>query len=270
MKRNIVLEWRTFNLWSKQFLKINKDLLNEAVLDKFKSECATDDIYSDDISWLEDIVMSVNPEPAGSDLEGELTSRLEKSYSAVRAFHAGCPRDVSTYYEKGLLPLDPEVARKAIKSHFLDGDFPELSESELDAAIEDTSFETREGRIYFNLDERLLIEHCGHYLLYGSEFATGVAASLNRNGTDKTNNYQKSLKNIGRPTMFICDVPWNMISEDTKGELMRTFMAELFLHLKTPFYRPTMIDFGFSIRCRLPPAQIAGHYHPEGVRDPIG
>jgi len=96
MKRNVVLEWRTFNLWSRQILEINKDLLNEAVLDKFRVECTLDDIYSDDICWLEDIVRSVNPEAADGDLEGKLTSRLKKYYSAVRAFHAGNSRDVSS------------------------------------------------------------------------------------------------------------------------------------------------------------------------------
>lgn len=245
-------------------------MLDEAVLDKFRAEHTPDDIYSDDISWLEDVVRSVNPGAADGDLEGKLTSCLKKYYSAVRAFHAGCPRDVSSYYERGLLPLDSQAARLAVKSHFLAGDFPELTETDLDAAIEDTSLETREGRIYFNLDERFLIEHCGHYLLYGSEYATGIAASLNRNRGDRTLDYKKSLKSIGEPTMFICDVPWNLISDDTKGELTRTFIAELFRHLKTPSYRPTMIDFGFSIRCHLPPAQIAGHYRLEGVRDPIG
>lgn len=269
MARKTVLEWRTFNIWSKQIKRITRDLLSKDVLEEFKSENAPE-IYSDDIGWLEDIVERVNPEAAGGDLEHELTIRLMKYYSAVRAFHASCPHDVMSYYEKGLLPLDPEAARIAVKGHFLGGDFPELSESNLDAAIKDTSLETREGRIYFNLDERFLIEHCGHYLLYGSEYATGVAASLNRNRTDKTKNYKKSLKNLGRPTMFICDVPWDMISEGTKSELTRTFLAELFRHLKTPSYRPTMIDFGFSIRHRLPSAQIAGHYHPEEVRDPIG
>jgi len=269
MAGKAVLEWRTFNVWCKQIKKITKDLLNKEVIEKFKSE-NTSEIYSDDIGWLEDIVRCVNPKAAGSDLEGELTRRLMKYYSAVRAFHAGCPRNVSSYYEKGLLPLDPETLRSAVKSHFLGGDFPELSESDLDAVIEDTSLETRVGRIYFNLDERILIEQCGHYLLYGSEYATGIAAGLNRNRNDRTKDYKKSLKNLGKPTMFICDVPWNMISEGTKGELTRTFIAELFRHLKTPSYRPTMIDFGFSIRCCLPPAQIAGHYHPEGVRDPIG
>lgn len=177
-----------------------------------------------------------------------------------------CPH----YYEKGLLPLDPEAARSAVKGHFLAGNFPELTEVDLDAAIEDTTLETREGRTYFNLDERFIIEHCGHYLLYGSEYATGIAASLDRNKTGRTKDYKKSLKNIGKPTMFICDVPWNMISESAKGELTRTFIAELFHHLKTSSYRPTMIDFGFSIRRPLSPMQIAGHYHPEGVRDPFG
>lgn len=265
MGRKPVLEWRTFNVWRKQILGITRDLLNKEVLEEFKAG-NTSEIRSDDIGWLENIVGRVNPGVASSNLEGELTSRLLKYYSAVRAFHAGCPRDVSSYYEKGLLPLDPEIARSAVKSHFLGGDFPELSESDLDAVIEDTSMETIEGRIYFNLDERVLIEHCGHYLLYGSEYAVGLAASLSR---DRARDYRKSFKNIGRPTMFICDIPWKLISDGIKSALTLRLIAELFRHLKTPSYRPTMMDFGFSIRQRLPPAQIAGHYHPEGVRDPI-
>jgi hypothetical protein len=94
----------------------------------------------------------------------------------------------------------------------------------------------------------------------------GLAASLCGIGT---RDYRKSLKNIGVPTIFICDVPWGLISDGTKSSLTRTFTAELFRHLKTSSYRPTMIDFGFSIRRLLPPSRIAGHYHPVSVRDPI-
>lgn len=266
MKRHTVLEWRTFNLWSKQILEITKELLTQNVLDAFTSECSPDDIYRDDIGWLERIVNRFVPAVGDGGLEGELTRRLTRYYSAVRAYHAGCPRDVSSYYEKGLIPLDPVATAASVKRHFLSGDFPELREADLDAVIRETSLETIEGRIYFNLDERFLIEHCGHYLLYGSEYAVGLAASLCEVGM---RDYRKSLKNVGVPTLFICDVPWGLISDGTKSSLTRTLTAELFRHLKTPSYRPTMIDFGFSIRRRLPPSRIAGHYHPAAVRDPI-
>lgn len=266
MKRHIALEWRTFNLWNKQILEITKDLLTHNVLDTFASECSPDDIYRDNIDWLERIVKRFVPTIGDGELEGELTRRLMKYYSAVRAYHAGCPRDVSSYYEKGLIPLDPAAAAATFKSHFLSGDFPELNEADLDAVVRETSLKTIEGRVYFDLDERFLIEHCGHYLLYGSEYAVGLAASLCGAGT---RDYRKSLKNIGVPTMFICDVPWGLISDGTRSSLTRTFTAEMFRHLKTPSYRPTMITFGFSIRRRLPPSYIVGHYHPVSVKDPI-
>jgi hypothetical protein len=256
----------SFILWSKQVLEIAKDLFTQDVLEVFKSECTQDDIYRDNIGWLERIVKRFVPTIGEGELEGELTRRLTKYYSAVRSYHAGCPRDVSSYYEKGLMPLDPVAAASTFKNHFLGGDFPELNESNLDAVIRETSLETIEGRICFNIDERFLIEHCGHYLLYGSEYAVGLAASLCEAGS---RDYRKCLKNVGVPTMFICDVPWGLISDGTKSSLTRTFTAEVFRHIKTPSYRPTMIDFGFSIRRRLPPSQIVGHYHPAGVRDPI-
>src|SRR5437588_11747139 len=114
MKKNIVLERRTFNLWSRQIRDITKDLLNEAVLEKFRAEYTTEDIYSDDSCWLADLITGINPGADGVSIEGELTRRLTKYYSAVRAFHAACPRGVSSYYEKGLLPLDPEAAGSAV------------------------------------------------------------------------------------------------------------------------------------------------------------
>src|SRR5919205_705887 len=169
MARKAVLEWRTFNIWIKQILRINKDLLSRAVVKEFKSDNKLE-ILSDNIGWLEEVVRRVNPLPKFDRLEDELTERLVRYYSAVRAFHACRPLDVSSYYEQGLIPLDPGKAASDFKRHLLCGDFPELDESDLDSVIKDTTLDTIEGRVYFNLDERLLIEQCGHYLLYGSEY----------------------------------------------------------------------------------------------------
>jgi hypothetical protein len=215
MARKAVLEWRTFNIWSKQILRINKDLLSRAVVEEFKSDNKLE-ILSDNIGWLEEVARRVNPLYKFDRLEDELTGRLVRYYSAVRAFHACRPLDVSAYYEQGLLPLDPRRAASDFKRHFLCEDFPELDESDINSVIEETTLETIEGHVYFNLDERLLIEQCGHYLLYGSEYVVGLANGLRRTGSS---NYRQSLKNIGTPTMFICDVPWGLISDGTGGSL---------------------------------------------------
>src|SRR5205085_5151702 len=120
---------------------------------------------------------------------------------------------VASYYERGLVPLDTQAAAALAKELFLSGAFPELNQTLLDEAMARVGTDTRVGRVYFELDEQLLVEDCGHYLLYGSEYILGIAAEL-ESGQDR--DYRQLLKGMGKPTIFVCDVPWRLISAQTK------------------------------------------------------
>lgn len=215
--------------------------------------------------WLADLLPPGERPEVGSEVEAKLVRKLTRRFSYLRAYHACSPKSVASYYERGLVPLDAQAVAALAKELFLSGDFPELDEAQLNEAITRVGTATRVGRVYFDLDEELLIEHCGHYLLYGSEYVLAIAAQLERSQKRK---YRQLLKGMGKPTIFVCDVPWKLISAQTKRELVQRVTREAIDLVGRPSYRVSTQDFGFSIRKTLPPQQIVRHYHPQNISDP--
>jgi hypothetical protein len=84
-------------------------------------------------------------------------------------------------------------------------------------AIEKIDPTTREGVAHLSLDDKHLIEHCGHYLIDGSEYLMVVAAELRiMTGRD----FFPSLRREGVPTVFECEVPVNMIADHGSMNLL--------------------------------------------------
>jgi hypothetical protein len=117
--------------------------------------------------------------------------------------------------------------------------------------------------VYLALDERHLLERCGHYLVYGSEALAGVAAQLHRHlGW----NVQVLLLQTGTPTIFAFDVPCSALSAEDLDELARNIVGELEY---PPDGEPSMKDFTVAPRRRLPPSLIVRHYSVCRVHDPV-
>jgi hypothetical protein len=226
-----------------------------------------EEVYPEEINWIAPLLARMKPGYLAADFEIHFTKRLTAHYCHLRAFHGCSPTDVSSYYERGIVPLDPQAAVDSVKSVLLSGQYPELTDKQIDEAIARHRLYDSDKRVYFGLDDRFLIGHCGHYLLYGSEYRVGIAAELSaRIGRD----YRRCFKGLGTPTMLVCDIPWRMISEEIHRSLCRTLLAETFRNLLDPSYAPGVIDFGFSIGGVLPPEYIVSHNSPDKIRDPLG
>jgi hypothetical protein len=255
--------WQDYAAWADDIRKLLADII-DGVIRRFRSS-PPEYVVSDDMSWLDDIVFRAK----GSivDVKTALAERLLENYGELRAFHGCCPTDISSYYRDGLLPLDYVRAEQFLREHFLSGAFPEISEGELLMALEDCKSKYRYGQVFFEANERLLVERCGHYLLYGSEYALGVAAKLSR--PDRVKDYRRSLKGLGTPTVFVCDVPLRLISSSIVLELAGNMLEVLFERILNRSYHHPQTPFGFSIMKTLTPEFIIDHYHPKVVRDPI-
>lgn len=263
-RRSII--WQNYVSWENDIRQLMVDILDDAVVSRFLA-APPKYVVSDDTSWLDDIVQEVSG--AKVDVKATLAERLFENFQALRAFHGCCPRDISSYYRDGILPLDYERAERFARSHFLSDAFPEISEDELLKAMEECKSQYRGGHVYFEANEKFLKDHCGHYLLYGSEYLVAVAATLTRQ--DRRRDYRHSLKGLGTPTVFVCDVPLELISSDIRLELAGSMLEVLFEHFLNKTYRHPQIgnSFGFSTRKALEPEFIMDHYHPQVVRDPI-
>ncbi|WP_269632521.1 hypothetical protein [Pelomonas sp. BJYL3] len=201
------------------------------------------------------------------DSKALVAERLCQKYVAIRAVHGTRTIDINSFYENGLIPLDLNQQQKRAREIFLSGAFPELSEENLRTAIASFGDHQREGRVYFEANEDLLIDLAGHYMLYGSEYLSGLAGHLGY-----ARKYQRVLKQHGAPTLFVCDVPLSMLSPGTLLEFAGEALETLFQELLDgeSFIRNRYRGAGFCIRQRLPPECIVGHCHPSVKRDPSG
>jgi hypothetical protein len=184
-------------------------------------------------------------------------------YRDVTVFHAARPQDVQTYYRDGLRLADHIELTSVARGIFLSGEFPELNEDAFDAAVGGLSG-IDNLRAYVSLDDREYIEHCGHYLIYGSEHICGIAAQLSRNNTQ---DYRQVLKRFGRPTVFQFSLPLNQVDESDLielGELLHDCIRDVRAGKKPP-----VEDFTFLLQAPLSPKFILGHEHPTTIKDPL-
>lgn len=221
-------------------------------------------VVSDELDWLDNIVLKVHDREIDSKVE--LAEMLRHRYDAMRAYHGTRTADIESFYTKGLIPLQPSYFNDQARKIFLSGDYPHLTEKHLEDAIKEVGSDLREGRVFFEANESELLNRCGHYILYGSEYLTGIAAHLGRYP-----DCRQALKKIGTPTVLICDVPLDLISEHSIRELSGMALEFIFQELLDgkKFRVDRTRASAFSIREPLPASCITGHYHPTGVRDPL-
>lgn len=221
-------------------------------------------VVSDDLTWLDDIVRST----LGIEVDSkeELADRLMTRYRALRAYHGTSATSLEPFYTQGLRPLVIEEYHQRAREVFLSGQYPELSEGDLQRAIEEVGPETREGRVYFEANEHLLTERCGHYFLYGSEYLVAIAAHLG-----ERRDYRRALKGVGRPTLLVCDVPMRQLRRGMVLALAGMALEAVFQELiDGEGYAPSKWrGIGFSISEPLHPACLVGHCHPTNLQDPL-
>lgn len=187
---------------------------------------------------------------------------IRNEFSYIRVYHACRPIDLGDYYNNGLRLLNLEQLKSIAESIFCSR-FTNITTKDISDAFEYIGGKTRQGFLYFALDKRELLTYSGHYLIYGSEFLHGVAVFLRgKYGCD----YSFLLKESGIPTIFICDIPFEFLSESTIDELNRTIQR---LIGKKSVKSAPHIDFSLILSKPIDANSIIGHLHPIKILDPI-
>lgn len=172
---------------------------------------------------------------------------LEKNYTHIRAYHGCSTKNVENYYKYGILPINKNFAKKQALELLIDDGTS--SETVLRVFNEHwKEFDIVHRSVWFSLLRQELIKYSGHYLIYGSEFITNMAAELCC--LDK-------LKEKGQPTIFHCDVPIQQIP------------AYFFDSIKEKLKIGDIKNCGFKIEDNLSPEEIVKHDTPKLVYDPL-
>lgn len=129
---------------------------------------------------------------------------LKNEYTHIRGYHRCRPLNIDNYYDNGIVPINKEQA--LIQALYLLRDEWVDQDEIIKVFISHWSnLEEVHKHVWLTLTRKELIDSCGHYLIYGSEFICGMAAELG---------CQRNLRKKGTPTIFHCDVPIEKIPSD--------------------------------------------------------
>ncbi len=255
--------------WRDRIWHMLEDLVTAEVKDAFIGD-PPESVFSDDLSWLDEIVYEVTGRIV--NMKELVVDRFANEYRAFRAGHGTRTNDVGPFYSHGLRYLRPDEIENRARAIFLNGQYPLGNEARLKDAIDDVDARNtsggRPGRLYFAAEERSLITRIGgsgHYLVYGSEYL--YCLGMRTIGEWET---RQALKSIGRPTMFVCDIPMSMMRPHTLGEFAGMVIEYLFCELANLPCHALSAGAGsaLSIAQDLPGRCIVGHYHPARVHAP--
>ncbi|MFB9148974.1 hypothetical protein [Roseovarius ramblicola] len=260
-----VWEFQNYSGWKSSILYLLNDVIDEDVRAKFLDE-PPEYIVGDNLDWLDGIIEAVHG--CKSDIGELLVNRLRTHYRAFRATHGTRTADLASFYEKGLLPLDPNRIHDELRSRFLNGRFRDVGEAQLEAAMEDMGDVDgggREGRLYFEANQDFLIQFCAHYMIHGSEYLHCLAIRLGN-----PDRFRAELRKEGKPVVFVCDVPMAFISSRSLRDFAGTTLEYIFkdFFFDGDFEPEPYQGAGFSILQPLCPQAIVGHFFPAKMRDP--
>lgn len=168
-------------------------------------------------------------------------------YTHIRVYHACRPTDVNEYLENGIHDFTKQEAYNIALSRLTQCGIDEQSITEVFNEQWDSSIH-RFDTICVSISKDELLDKAGHYLVYGSEFINGMAAQLF---------CQDELKQIGVPTIFVCDVEISKFSLDILEVIE-----------DGSFYNGRW-DGGIFLRGNIEADEIVDYIQPKKMFDPI-
>jgi hypothetical protein len=250
--------WAEARDWHVKLERLLDDYLTAAVKRRLRGT-DPEAFYDDDLSWLEDAC----DDPFGSCLDDLLADRLGRW--RVRTFHAGRPRDVEAYLTGGLRRLRGEEAFEQLAQLIVGHEqlAPLRDEAILRRALVEIEAEGRTGHTFVALDVRELLDGAGHYLIYGSEYLSGILVQA---GGCRC---QDVLKLEGIPTIFVIDLPVALMRRADVRQFSRFLLSHWAVNVACRRKAAPMVDFTFDLTCDVPAQCITSHHHPALVRDPL-
>lgn len=257
--------------WRGRVWGMLSDLIDDRVIENFKKH-PPEYVVSDDLSWLDKIISTTLG--IDTDIKEVTAERLQNEFQYFRAAHATRTDDLSQFYKNGLKILRASTIEDRARVLFLNGRFPEATEHLLQKAIDDIDARNlscgREGRLYFcAVEENLFTRYgsAGHYLIYGSEYLYCIGTRVAPHFSAR-----KILSEIGRPTLFVCDIPFDLMRHATVKEFAGMILEYLFCEIidgQEAHALSPGAGSALSLTVDLPASFIVGHYHPAKIYDPL-
>lgn len=247
------IRWTDLTTWYPWLTLVLRDLLQPLAVDRLR-DVESDDLYDDDPEWL-DVVLHEFPGSEEAFIE-LVDQALERS--RVRTFHGTRTADARSFAEEGIWLHDRAKLEAHVRSLVAHHEALNGMTDRLDEEFARTAHLIDHGRCFVVVDERVLIEECGHYLLGGSEFVQGILGPY----------AAQAVLSDCAPTVIEVDLPLSRVTPSQLREFSRTLVGEWAKVLRRSRSTPRRLDFSFCLREPVPPSWIVGHFHPPVVHDP--
>jgi len=213
--------------------------------------------YWDTHEWYEPLRIESGIEDH-DDFVRELGRDLPNLFEKLRGVHLCRPVDLQSYRTRGIVRLNPVDARDEFIA-FLKAEHPELTDGAIQRAIAraNTRIELREAKVFFAIDERFMLEHAGHYAVFGSEYQLAIAAELGSGQRD----YRQTLRRRGRPAYVVIHVPMTVLDEDDLKDLAGDLLLGAISSFHLGVSKPDLTGSGWDIEMDVPPEWVQDVVH---------
>ncbi len=254
-----IFVWEKYSEWSNDFKQLTFGLLSEDFIARIKQN--VEEIYTDDSGPLEELISDGEDNILNYE---KFIEEFRKCYTHIMTYHACRPIDVMSYYKNGLQKIGFKSLQNRFREIYLNQTFPEISELDIEKAIESLSRDYSKNELYVTLDDREFISYCGHYLIYGSEYVSCLALRLK---PESNYDYRAHLRTIGIPTIYKIKLPVNMVYDDDLRCLYSVAVRHWIYNYANDRQQNHQIDFTFLVTDNIPAENIIDHWHPLQIRD---
>lgn len=193
------------------------------------------------------------------EVDDELVWKFYNSYTHIRAYHSARPKDPESYRREGIRLADYRALEIAFSSGMSDMFGIEISQEHLKYAKAQIG-ELHNKSLFLVLDDRELLEHAGHYAIYGSEYIHALANHIHHKFGVGGAHY---LKKIGLPTVFEVLLDIDLVTESDLRQITCNVNNYLFNSAAGE-----CIDFTIQLYRPVSGTAIVGYYQPKRIKNP--
>lgn len=245
-----VFAWREFRKWRREVLSLLNDAITLPVIKELKRNPPR--YFSSDFAWLDSTISKLNSNAPPTAILDLLLQRIPLAYPFVRGFHGCRPDSIEKYKKHGLLPSNIQDLNKVAfeifgETHGVKAAIQELASDDLSSYAKHN-----EGKIFFCLDYNELVQNCGHYMAFGSEYLLSIG--------DRVGGVEK-LRQRGKATIIECNIPISYVPLEYLKGICAEILIEIFQRGCDPEYLPEpALNCGFPIHAPIKPKNII-HFH---------
>ncbi|MEA2017401.1 MAG: hypothetical protein U9N59_03040 [Campylobacterota bacterium] len=246
----MILDFNNSNAWMSKIDDIFAGYNYSPIVNKFKN--------SNNALTIDDITSVI-----GNKIINSTKNYIQNTYSHVAYYHGTATNDITSYLDKGLLPLNIKERNLFARKLFNQSEYPEITDiifnnATIEQFKDKNSLECRNEKLFLTLDDNVLKEESSHYLIYGGEHLLHLAQNLGYQ-------YPKELPKKLTPLILKCKVSIKLLSEHI-NIITEEIIIRYFENIIYPEYKFEPLDTGICLTTKIKPEDIIGFEFPTEIK----